>query len=62
MSQKLYIRISGVVFFLVGLVHLIRLMFTWQVFVAGAELPGWPSFLALIVAWYLSYAAFSLKS
>lgn len=39
MSQKLYLIVSGSVFFLVGIFHLLRLLYQWQVLVGPSEVP-----------------------
>jgi hypothetical protein len=39
MSQKLYLIVSGIVFLLVGIFHVLRLLYHWQVFVGPSEVP-----------------------
>ena len=59
-SAKTYILITGMVVFIVGLVHLIRLLSGWVVIIAGWEVPMWVSIVGVLVAWYLAYNAWVL--
>ena len=39
MSQKLYLVISGAIFFLVGIFHLFRLVYNWPIMVGTRMVP-----------------------
>jgi hypothetical protein len=39
MSQKLYLIISGAIFFLVGIFHLLRLVYGWPIVVGTRMVP-----------------------
>jgi len=39
MSQKLYLVVSGAIFFLVGLFHLFRLIYQWPIVVGPRTIP-----------------------
>jgi hypothetical protein len=39
MSQKLYLIISGAIFFLVGIFHLLRLVYHWPIVVGTRIVP-----------------------
>jgi hypothetical protein len=39
MSQKLYLIISGAIFFLVGIFHLLRLVYRWPIVVGTRMVP-----------------------
>jgi len=39
MSQKLYLVISGAIFFLVGIFHLFRLVYNWPIVVGTKMVP-----------------------
>lgn len=60
MGLKPYLLVTGVVFFVVGLVHLIRLGCDWVVQIGPWAVPGWVSFVGCPVAWVLSVWAFGL--
>ena len=61
LSRKTYNQVSGVIFFIVGLMHLLRLVNGWQINIAEWEIPMWASVLGLIAAWFLSYCAYKLS-
>ncbi|MGD1804170.1 hypothetical protein ACP6PL_01840 [Dapis sp. BLCC M126] len=62
MTERLYLLISGSVFALVGLFHLIRLIYQWSIQVGVLGIPQWPSLLAIVVAGFLSIWAFRVAS
>jgi hypothetical protein len=39
--------ISGIVFALIAVVHLLRLVLGWSVTMNGSEFPAWPSWIAV---------------
>jgi hypothetical protein len=57
MGQKLYLIISGTIFFLVGVFHLFRLVYHWQIFVGPSEVPYSLSYVGCPVS--LSYSAWA---
>lgn len=60
MNDKPYLAISGIVFFAVGLLHLLRLIYHLPVQFGTFALPQWVSYLGLPVAWALAFWAFRL--
>jgi len=60
MSVKTFLRLSGVIFLLVAVVHLLRLVFKWEVILAGWPAPLWLSAIASVVAAALAYEGFRL--
>lgn len=60
-SVKTFVQISGVIFFLVGLIHLLRLLTGLPVVFGTWDLPLWVSILGAVLAWYLAYTAFVLS-
>jgi membrane-bound ClpP family serine protease len=61
LKVKLYIQITGLIVFIVGLVHLIRFFSGWVVEINGWTLPMWTSILGVLAAWYLAYNAWILS-
>jgi hypothetical protein len=61
MSKKLYLTISGSIFLLVGIFHLLRLIYHWPIIVGTREIPyllsyvGFPASIGYSVwaAWLL---------
>ena len=58
--MRAYIPVTGVVFAIVALVHLLRLLLDWPAEVAGLAVPLWVSWIAFLVAGALAIWAFSL--
>jgi hypothetical protein len=49
-SAKTFLRIAGVIFLLVAIAHLLRLIFKWDVVLAGWPAPMWISAVAVFPA------------
>jgi len=60
LSAKQYLQITGTIFFVIGLLHLIRLFTGWTIILAGFTVSVWISLLGVIIAWVLAYSAFTL--
>jgi hypothetical protein len=61
-SQRVGLRVAGVVFAIFALGHLVRLINQAEVVVAGHQIPMWVSAVALIVAGGLTVWLWSLSS
>jgi hypothetical protein len=61
MTVKIFLRVSGLIFLLVALVHLLRLVFKWEVILAGWPAPVWLSAVAFVIAAVLAYEGFRLS-
>ncbi|MDP3962705.1 MAG: hypothetical protein Q8Q03_02465 [bacterium] len=61
MNQNTFNKIVGVVFLIVTIVHLIRVIQGWSIIIGGVSIPGYVSWLAVIVAGCLSYQGFVKK-
>lgn len=59
MNQKSFSTITGAFFLLVALLHLMRATYAWEAVIGGAVIPIWASWIAVVVAGYLSYSAFN---
>ena len=57
-SERNLLRIAGVIFFIVAVVHLLRVAFDWKFLLGDAVVPMWFSWCGIIVAGYLSYSSF----
>lgn len=58
--MRAYLRISGTLFGLIALVHLLRLFRHWPVDLAGSTVPLWASWVGLVLAGGLSVWALRL--
>ncbi len=61
MSAKAFFSISGVIFWVVAVMHAVRVWRGWEVVIGGWNVPSGVSALAAVVAGYLAYAAFQLR-
>ncbi len=59
MTRKSYLFITAIVFFVVGLVHLLRIVLGWEAAIGGWAVPMWLSWLALIASAVLAYFGFT---
>ena len=60
MNQSLYIRLSGVVFFVVAALHLLRFILRVEVLLGQWPVPLGVSLVPVVGAGYLAYCAFRL--
>lgn len=60
MSQNIFTLVAGLVFFVVAGLHALRLLLGWEAVIGGWDVPRWVSVAGLLIAGYLSYAAFAL--
>ena len=60
MTQRIFSLVTAVLFFLIALLHAVRLLRGWQVIIEGAVVPMWISWMGLAIAAYLAYQGFRL--
>ena len=60
--MRAYVLISGAIFGVVALVHVVRLLLDWPAQVAGWVVPIWISWIAIFAAGALCVWAFRLVS
>ena len=53
-SKRAALNVAGVVFLLVAILHLVRVIFQWEVVIANFTVPLWFSVLGFIVPFLLS--------
>lgn len=58
--MKAYAAVSGFIFALVAVLHLVRLLGQWDVMIAGWSVPMSVSIVGLLVAGFLSFAGFRM--
>lgn len=63
MSQKLYLGISGLIFLMVSVLHLLRLVYGWPIIVGSRPIPFLLSFIGCPVSLcYSLWAAYLLRA
>lgn len=60
MSRKTFTIVASVIFLVGAVAHALRLVFRWEVILAGWQVPLWISVVALIIAASLAYEGFRL--
>jgi hypothetical protein len=60
MNRRSYCVITGIIFVAVALTHLLRIFYGWRVLIGVILVPGWISWVGLIVAGYLGYEGIRL--
>lgn len=61
MNKSSYIQITGTIFAVLAIAHVLRLLYGWEAVIAGFAVPMWLSIIAILVAGYLAYTAWSMK-
>ena len=61
MTQKKFLKLAGWIFSLIAVLHGARLVYHWEVLVAGRVVPLWMSGVGVAVAGWLAMAAFKLS-
>lgn len=56
MNSKTYSLISGIIFLIVGIVHLLRVLNDWPLSISDFSVPMWASWVGVVVAGYLAYS------
>ena len=62
MNKNMFPPLAGTIFLIVALAHALRLVFKWEVIVAGWLVPMWVSAVALVIAAYLAYVGLRKES
>jgi hypothetical protein len=57
-----YLHITGAIFGIVAIVHILRLAFGWPAEIAGWSVPMWVSWVAIVLAGALCIWAFRLAA
>jgi hypothetical protein len=61
LSKNTFALLTGTVFLIVAVAHALRLVFKWELIVAGWQVPMWVSAVAIIAAGYLQLSPFVLQ-
>jgi hypothetical protein len=61
LDQKTYVTFTATLFLVVALMHLLRIIFGWQVEIGSLSIPFWVSWLGVLVAGALAYFGFTQR-
>ena len=60
MNRRSYCVVTGIIFIVIALLHLLRIIYHWRVVIGLWSAPDWISWVALVVAGYLGYEGIRL--
>jgi hypothetical protein len=55
MSRKAYFIVTGIIFLIISILHLLRIILSWSPVLEGWAVPMWLSWVALVVTGWLGY-------
>ncbi len=61
MKQKTFLVVTGVIFSILTILHVLRLIGGWRAEVENITIPIWASWLGVFIAGFLAYNAFQLS-
>ncbi|MBI2087045.1 MAG: hypothetical protein HYT69_02640 [Candidatus Zambryskibacteria bacterium] len=61
MNQKTYYSVTGVIFLIIAVLHLLRILNSWPAEIGIVAVPMWASWVAVVLAGYLSYHGLKKK-
>lgn len=60
MKPQAFARAAGIIFLVIGLLHLTRAVYGWEAVINGWSVPIWLSFVIVLVAGYLALQGLQL--
>jgi hypothetical protein len=60
MTKSKFVSIASYIFLFIGIIHIVRLLYGWQVQIAGHMVPMWIYWVEAFASLYLSYLGFRL--
>jgi len=61
-SERSLLRLVGMIFLVIALLHLVRIAFGWNLILGDVAVPLWLSWAGVVIPTYLSYASFHFAS
>jgi hypothetical protein len=61
LNRQTYMTVTATLFLVVAIVHLLRIIFGWQVEIGGLSIPFWVSWLGVLAAGALAYLGFTQR-
>lgn len=58
MDKNKLLLVAAVIFGIVGFLHLLRSIFSWEAAIGGFNVPLYFSYIAVVVAGYLSFSMY----
>ncbi|OGI95744.1 hypothetical protein A2917_00280 [Candidatus Nomurabacteria bacterium RIFCSPLOWO2_01_FULL_42_17] len=60
MTKNKFVYVVSVIFLIIGILHILRLLNGWEAQIGSFVIPMWISFVAVVVAFYLSFQGFRM--
>ena len=61
MTKNNFVSVGSVIFLIIGVLHVLRLLYGWQAQIGDFVVPMWVSWAAVIIAFYLAYQGYWLS-
>jgi hypothetical protein len=61
LDRKTYVTVTATLFFVVAILHLLRIILGWHVEIGGLNIPAWTSWLVVPITVALAYFGFNQK-
>jgi hypothetical protein len=61
MKDKTYFIVTAIVFAALAVLHILKLVYDWNMQLGNVVVPVWASWVCLVITGYLSYAALRLE-
>ena len=58
MDKNKLLLVSSAIFGIIGILHLLRLIFSWEAVIGNFDVPLYLSYIAVVVAGYLSFSMY----
>lgn len=55
MNQKTFSLVTGTIFLVVGLLHVVRVISGWEAVIGGWQVPMWLSWVGVVAGLYLGF-------
>lgn len=60
MKHTTYLNLVALIFLVIGVTHVLRIVYGWDAEIGGVVIAGWVSWVAAFVSCYLAYWGFKL--
>lgn len=61
MKLKTFLGITSLFFFLIALIHLLRVVLNWEFVIGNYPIPNWMSIVAILATTFFSFKAFKYR-
>lgn len=60
MIKNNFVSVVSAVFLIIGVIHVLRIFGGWEAQIGSSVVPMWISYVAVVIAFYLSFQGFRL--